>query len=241
MIKETNLGYLKDTYLFEDTTTYLKTEETERGKAIILDKTIFYPQGGGQPSDTGYIFTDTARFQVDFVSLDEQNTVYHFGEFEKGVFETGEKVTMKIDVEARKLHTRIHSAGHLIDCAVQNINTTLVPGKGFHFPSGPYVEYSGVIEDKESFKNDLQQEVDNLIIQKLPLHITTVTQEEIKQQKIQAPKNKETVRIVTFGQYHPCGCGGTHVNNSGDIINICIRKVPSKKGTVRVSYLVTDI
>lgn len=241
MTTKTNLHYLEDTYLSEDTATYLRIEESDHGKAVILDKTIFYPQGGGQPSDTGYISTDTARFRVDFVSLDEKGVVHHFGEFEKGIFDAGAKVTMKINAEERKKHARIHSAGHLIDCAVQNINTDLVPEKGFHFPTGPYVEYEGVIEDKESFKEQLQKEVNILISQNIPLHKKVVTQKEIEEQKIQAPKNKELVRIVAFGRYNPCGCGGTHVNSSSDIIHINIRKISSKKGLVRVSYLIDDI
>lgn len=59
-------------------------------------------------------------------------------------------MTCTIDGEFRKINARVHSAGHLLDMAMNRAGKTeLKPGKGYHFVEGPYVEYIGVIPDKE--------------------------------------------------------------------------------------------
>ena len=78
----TKLNYLDDTYLLESKATFIEIKENEKGKAVILDETIFYPQGGGQPADTGKIILDNNIFSVTDVRLDENGIVWHFGEFQ---------------------------------------------------------------------------------------------------------------------------------------------------------------
>jgi len=92
----TKLNYLEDTHLFEAEATFLETKNHEKGTAVILDGTIFYPQGGGQPADQGKISTPNATFTVNDVRLDEDGTVWHFGIFENGEFQKGEKIKHKV-------------------------------------------------------------------------------------------------------------------------------------------------
>jgi len=234
---KTDLLYLEDTYLFKGEATFLETRENEKGLAVVLDKTIFYPQGGGQPSDTGTIKSDSALFNVTFVGLDEEGVVWHFGVFEKGAFTKNEEVILEVDGEKRKLHARIHSAGHLIDCAIQDINVEIKPDKGFHFAEGPYIESVGEVENKEKFKEDIEQKVNELVQSGLKLNKEILSEDEAKNQCVEAPLGK-SVRMVGFKGYEACGCGGTHVTNSSEIGNITIRKVSSKKGKTKISYAV---
>lgn len=234
---KTELLYLEDTYLFKSTARFLELRENEKGKAVILDQTIFYPQGGGQPSDVGYIETDNALFRVTFVGLDPEGTVWHFGEFEKGSFQIGDEVSLCIDEEKRRLHARIHSAGHLLDCAIADLGVNVVPGKGFHFVEGPYIECDGVVENPDSFKAELEKRVNEIISQGIELKKEVLDEGEAKERGLVAPPGKG-VRIVGFGGYKPCGCGGTHVSNSADIKGVTVRKVSSKKGKTKISYSV---
>ena len=64
----TVLEYLDNTYLYQSTAKVVRVGEAEKGKYFVLDKTIFYPQGGGQPSDTGYVEASGENRQ--FISLD---------------------------------------------------------------------------------------------------------------------------------------------------------------------------
>ena len=81
---KTILLYLEDTYLFQETANIVESGKNENGKYIILDKTIFYPQGGGQPTDTGTIQNENAQFDVSMVRMDENGIVYHYGEYSMG-------------------------------------------------------------------------------------------------------------------------------------------------------------
>lgn len=234
---KTDLLYLKNTYLFNETAKFMEMRENEKGKAVILDRTIFYPQGGGQPTDTGHINSNNGVFKVKFVGLDHDGIVWHFGEFESGTFADKENVTLEIDKEKRKLHARIHSAGHLIDCVLQNMNVSIKPDKGFHFVDGSYIEGDGELDDKETFKVHLERKVNELVRQGLALNKEELSECEAKEKGIEAPPGKN-VRIVGFEGYDPCGCGGTHVSESKDIGHITIRKVSSKKGRVKISYSV---
>lgn len=214
----------------------LETQETERGTAIILDQTIFYPQGGGQSADTGKIISPNGAFVVTDVRMDENGTVYHFGSFGNGSFSTKEEVVLEIDKEKRQLHTRLHSAGHLIDVAVTKIGIPrLKPTKGYHFPQGSYVEYEGMLDDPTSWIEKLEEVVNILINEDLKVEKVDLAFEEAKAQGIWAPAGK-SVTVVSFEGSEGCGCGGTHVKNAKEIGKISIRKIKSKKGVTRISY-----
>lgn len=234
----TKLNYLNDTYLFESEAIFLELRENEKGKALILDETIFYPQGGGQPADTGEIISGDNIFTVSDVRLDEMGTVWHFGEFTNGEFNQGDTVILKIDKDRRILNARLHSAGHLLDCAISKMGIeNLKPSKGFHFPDGPYVEYEGTIEDPAELIPVLQKTLDELINQNLPVERNDLSPEEAQAKEIWAPAGK-AARVVNFTGFPICGCGGTHVNAASEIGKVIIKKMKSKQGNTKVAYLV---
>ena len=74
---DTELVYLKNTYEFETTAKLLKFDKDEKGTYLILDRTLFYPQGGGQPSDLGQILVKHLKFNITFVSFNN-GLVHHY-------------------------------------------------------------------------------------------------------------------------------------------------------------------
>ena len=144
----TELVYWEDTYLFvykEAVVTNIKQDNDKQ--VVILNKTIFHPQGGGQPSDTGNIISTSDpshRFNVTGCKLID-GEVHHYGNFEGKEYIIGEEVEQQIDENKRKLYAMLRSAGHLLDSAVKDLGLELVPTKGYHFPESPYVEYAGNI------------------------------------------------------------------------------------------------
>jgi Ser-tRNA(Ala) deacylase AlaX len=236
----TKLNYLNDTYLFESTAVFVEMKENEKGKAAILDETIFHPQGGGQPADRGEITSDHGVFLVNDVRLDETGTVWHLGEFKNGEFQKGEKVFLKVDRDRRILNAKLHSAGHLIDCAVLKMGMeNLRPTKGFHFPEGPSVEYDGVIENAAAIIPTLEVAVNDLIAQDIKLERKDLTFEEARAQNIFAPPGKPA-RVIYFTGFPVCGCGGTHVNRTSEIGKVTIRKIKSGKGITKIAYSVAS-
>lgn len=213
----TKLEYLNNPYLFESKSVFVEIKELNKGKAVILDKTIFYPQGGGQPADKGKIISNNVLFLVTDVRMDEEGQVWHFGEAEKGIFRKGEEATLRIEQDRRILNSRLHSAGHLLDCAVLQAGIkNLKPVKGFHFPEGPYVEYEGAIESPDEATAQLQKILDDLVSKNLKIEVSVLSSREAEKQGFNAFPGKP-VCLVRLEGFSACGCGGTHVNSSSEI------------------------
>ena len=221
----------------------LSVEEEEGKTIVLLEKTIFYPQGGGQPFDQGYMRSASAVFKVEEVRfLDGQ--VRHIGIFEQGTFSSGEIVQCEVDAERRLLHARLHSAGHVVDLALlafPHINWK--PGKGYHFPQGPYVEYIGEIGeagDMEAFKKSLEEKANEIVRNGDAVSIRFMPKEDMHTVCHNVPDylpEGKLARVVIYGA-EGISCGGTHVSNLSLIGPITIRKIKKEKDAIRVSYSV---
>ena len=237
---KTKLLYLED---FLALTADARVEQTteDGGKTVVmLDATIFYPQGGGQPYDTGVIESVAGKFIVEETRFAD-GTVKHIGHFEHGNFSIGEQVKLSVNEARRTLHSRLHSVGHVVDMAVVALGLPWTPGKGFHFPQGPYVEYAGSLEglDKEKIKLDLETLGKIFIAEDLETKILFPTPEEMARMMTRNPAaivpGDKLGRIVMFGEFG-VPCGGTHVKNLGEIGVITIRKIKAEGTNIRVGY-----
>lgn len=232
----TILKYLNDAYLFENKTKILRVEQIDGRTAIILDETICYPQGGGQPADNGVISSENGIFAVSDVRMNEEGIVYHFGTFEKGTFREGETVTIRIDEKRRILNAKLHSAAHLIDAAVEKTKLPIIAArKGYSFPDGPYVEYEGELTNPNEYIHILEAAVKELIALDIKVIVKYYSKEEALVKGFSAPRGK-TVRTISFAGYAEVGCGGTHVKSSKEIGEIIIRKISSKKSITKIGY-----
>jgi lysyl-tRNA synthetase, class II len=227
---QTELLSLENTYLFNCSAKVLETGEMDGKEFVILDRTIFYPQGGGQPSDTGVILTETTGFAVSKCQIIEDKC-YHFGEYVSGELNTGDTVEVDIDAKKRRLNARVHTAGHLLTEALHNIGINLNSIKGYHFPEGPYVEYSGKIESSPELIKNFEKELMRLISanSKISYSLDFETISHGQPQRTLHIEN-QTDRL----------CGGTHVQNLSEIGSIKIRKIKNNtsKGTVQIGYSV---
>eukprot|EP01069_Polyplicarium_translucidae_P001418 Polyplicarium_translucidae@DN1655_c0_g1_i2.p2 len=122
----------------------VEMSENDAGHVAILSSTIFYPQSGGQPSDTGsLVFESGTVFRVKKAVLGRLDGVVSIhGELDGPVPPAGTPIARQdVDEVPRKLNTRLHSGGHLLDAAVERLGLEWEPGRGYHFPDGPYNEY----------------------------------------------------------------------------------------------------
>lgn len=239
---ETVLTYLEDSYLFESTAKVQEVRPSEDELTIIiLDQTIFYPQGGGQPYDLGTITAENGKFNVQQVRFTDMQ-VLHIGAFTEGNFEAGNTVTLRIDEGRRRELSRIHSAGHLVDVAMYNLDFKFPPTKGYHFPDSPYVEYDGIIEpeEREGAKKRLTVELARLVNEAEEVKTKIVsTKEELKPLCEFIPDylpEGKPIRVVTVAQNFGCPCGGTHVKNLRELGTVTISKIKAKNGKTRISY-----
>lgn len=233
--------YLSDSYNFTSSANVVKTVQLQDGRiSVILNKTIFYPQGGGQPYDTGVIQSSAGKFIVRETRFSE-GIVFHIGEFENGSFTENEKVELFVNSERRLLHCRLHTAGHLVDVAMINLGYKMPPTKGYHFADGPYVEYAGDIppEARNELCLKLEEEMKRLISAATEVKNFMVENKDDLHKYCDfvpgyIPKDKP-VRIVTVAGYN-CPCGGTHVKNLHELGEVKVTKIKVKSGNVRVSY-----
>eukprot|EP01080_Neovahlkampfia_damariscottae_P005325 gene5325-9135_t len=216
------LLFLKDPYLMETKTKLADIIDVDvKKKILVVEETIFHPQGGGQPSDVGTIQTnDNIIFKVE-KATQKDGIVHHLGEFlGDSTFKINDEVQLKIDKDVRITNLKLHSAGHLIDVAIRNIGyTEWITTKGYHFPSGAYDEYNmngqDLKTDKEEFMNILQKECDRLL--NCDMEVLDQFYEYDSIEKIigktpdYLPKN-QPVRMVTYGGKNGiiCPCSGTH-------------------------------
>ena len=143
LYKPTELMYMSDMFQLEVEAKIIDIVQWPDDRvALIIDRTIFYPQGGGQPYDIGSIDSATAHFNVEEVRF-KDGIVYHIGMIEKGSLHKGDDAILRVDQERRMYNSRNHTSGHVVDIAMSNIGMNLTPGRGYHFPQGAYVEYLG--------------------------------------------------------------------------------------------------
>ncbi len=240
----TALAYLNDATLVTATSSVLEVVEQDDKVGVLLDSTIFYPQGGGQPYDQGTMECDGKIFQVHEVRFYD-GEVYHYGTFDGARFEAGNQVTLKVDAARRTLHSKIHTAGHLVDVAMMNVGYDFEPTKGYHFPDSPYVEYNGVIEpeQREAAKQQLNNALAKLIASNETVqHKVVNTKAELEPLCPFVPDyipEGKPIRVVTVAQNIGCPCGGTHVKQLSELNTITVHKIKAKNGHTRISYTTT--
>jgi Ser-tRNA(Ala) deacylase AlaX len=234
----TILRYLDDSELYEYAAQIVNMTIDGTSVEITLDETIFYPQGGGQPTDKGSISTAGGKAEVTRVSFVD-GEVIHSGSLLAGQLAAGEPVNLRIDAARRRLHAHLHTGGHLVMTAVDRL-IGLPATKGYHFPDGPYVEFEGSVapEERESVLVAVQGELDRLVEEDSEVTDRYDTVENLRASGVyipaQIPEGKPTRVVVTSGYQSPCG--GTHVKRLGELAGLQAKGVKTKSGKTRVSY-----
>lgn len=245
----TQLAYLENFDVVACSGKVTSIESTEDSRiGVQLDKTCFYPRGGGQDWDEGTIANEDglAAFMVQEVRLDENGIVHHIGVYQSGELEVGNQVNCSVDARRRGINTRLHSAGHLVDMAVDRLGLSWVAGKGAHYPHMSFVEYDAEVipEEVEAVQKDIERTANEIIAKGSKNEIRFMSVSEMHAVCKHVPENIPTnkpARVVVYGEAFGIPCGGTHVKNVHDIGRIKITKVKSKKGVTKVSYTVEGI
>ena len=188
---------------------------------IVLDKTPFYAEMGGQIADTGVILVGHSRFQVTDVQKDKGGKYLHHGKMVSGSIKVEDEVLASIDVERRKAIMRAHTATHLLQKALQT-----VLGDHVH-QAGSYVEpdhlrfdfthYSALTSEELAKVNTLVQ---NAILEGYSVDVQEMSIEEAKASGATAlfsEKYGDVVRVVNMGGYSVELCGGTHLDNTAKV------------------------
>jgi Ser-tRNA(Ala) deacylase AlaX len=229
----------------DGSSTVQAVRHTEDGRTeILLDRTPFYARGGGQDWDTGTVAALNAIFVVDEVRLDGFGVVHHIGSAANGQIAVGDVVTCRVDQVRRALNTRLHSGGHILDMAVDELGLPWTPGKGAHYPHMTFVEYASdfTTEQAAEVAIDIESIARRLISDDRPNAIAFMPvsrmYEVCRHVPANLPDNKPS-RVVIYGETFGVPCGGTHVRSTGAIGEFAVTKVKQKQGNVKISYTVS--
>ena len=188
---------------------------------IVLDKTPFYAEMGGQTADHGLILMGESRFVVKDVQKDKSGKYLHTGIMKSGTIKVDDVVLASIDVDRRKAIMRAHSATHLLQKALKS-----VLGDHVH-QAGSYVEPDRLRFDFTHYAAMTPEElakvdsaVQNAIMEGYNVDVREMPIDEAKKLGAMAlfsEKYGDTVRVVNMGGYSIEFCGGTHLDNTAKV------------------------
>ncbi|WP_027243794.1 alanyl-tRNA editing protein [Leisingera daeponensis] len=214
--------------------------QTDQG-GIILDRTLFYATGGGQPGDSGKLLWAEGQCSIATTTKGEDGAVVLVPAEGSALPPVGATVTQVLDWDRRYGHMRVHTALHLLSVVVplEVTGGSISDGKGrldFNMPEAP--------EDKQALQDQLQALIDR------DLEVTEdwITDAEldanpqlVKTMSVAPPRGAGQVRLVRIGteeeQIDLQPCGGTHVRRTGEIGKIRLGKVEKKGKQNRRVYL----
>lgn len=233
--------YLDDSYLKEMDASILEVASEGEGRyRLILDKTVFYPMGGGQATDQGTLKNETGQYEV-YQVMNKDGEIWHYVKSPTAL-QIGDVVHGAINWERRYKNMKLHSAGHIIDFAMFVLGyspITLVPIKADH-DKNPHIVYQGV--SHEEIQKNLEEKVKGLVKDKLVFSWYFQPLEELQKDAIYLqpglPTNKplRTLRLEGIGAVAD---GGTQVKNTSEVENIHIIGVEEKEGNTIIKYSLT--
>lgn len=188
---------------------------------IVIDKTVFYPEMGGQIGDKGIIEGRNGKAYVVNTKKNVSGKIIHYVEVKEGSFSAGEEVNLFVEKQRRSFIAKNHTATHMLQAALKEI-----VGSHVH-QSGSYVDNERLRFDFTHFQalsSEELQKVEDLVNEKIMevanVETNLMTIEEAKESGATAlfdEKYGDKVRVVAAGEFSKELCGGTHVSNVGEI------------------------
>lgn len=219
---------------------------------VVLDKTPFYAQSGGQVGDSGVIKNgEDNAFIVADTAKNADSVYLHKGEVSRGIISVGDSVFVSINAARRKSIMRNHTAAHLLQAALRQVLGTHVE------QAGQLVNETEVRFDFTHFNPMTTQEIAKveMLVNKFILSASSVTMQEMPIEEAKkmgammlfGEKYGDIVRVVKAGDFSTEFCGGTHVANSGEIglfkivseasVAAGVRRITAYTGLASLAYL----
>lgn len=219
--------FYQDSHIAEFEAEVLSCTAAGAGYEIELDRTAFFPEGGGQYADTGVL----GRVRVTDVQ-ERDGRVLHMTD---GPLDAGMRVTGRIDWEERFMKMQQHSGEHIVSGLVHarfGYNNV-----GFHLGTEDCtMDFSGVLTDEQLM--EIEREANRAVWKDLEIETLYPTEEELKKLQYRSKIEIEgQVRIIVVPGYDVCACCAPHVKRTGEIGLIKLTHMQHYKGGVRVTML----
>ena len=230
----TKLLYLEQTlaHIAEARCHVVEVIETDKGTAIVLDQTPFYPEGGGQPADHGQI----GNFRViDVQTVDGKILHYLDQPFIDQPLDQTASLLCTVDTDRRRDLTEQHSGQHLLSAVLhRDFDAKTI---GFHLSE----TYTSIDIDKklspESFEL-VEKTCLELISKGMKISAVYPSDEELEQLPLRKqPKVEDNIRIIVIEGLDHSPCGGTHASHTSEILGLKITKLDNYKGGTRIEFV----
>lgn len=216
--------YYQDSHLLSFDAKVLSCMQAQNGWEVILDATAFFPEGGGQASDTG-----TLGGVHVLSSKEVGQTVVHLC---SGALDAGASVHGCVDAEPRMIRMQMHSGEHIVSGLIHK--RFGFHNVGFHMNLERIViDFDGVVPNDAVA--EIEEEANRMVWQNIPLHIRTPAEEELQKLNYRTKRALPwPVRIVEIPGADICACCGTHVKSTGEIGMIKIFSSIAFRGGTRM-------
>ncbi|MEE9612523.1 MAG: alanine--tRNA ligase-related protein, partial [Desulfatiglandales bacterium] len=219
---------------------------------VILDRTPFYGQAGGQVGDTGWLLHDGMRLQVTDTLKFNQHFIIHQGKMEEGTLSLGDEVEAEVEGGKRKATARNHSATHLLHAALREVLGDHVKQAGsLVAPKRLRFDFSHFAQVGQERLKEVEALVNRHIRENLPVSTEEMSREEAMKTgaiAIFEERYGEKVRLVRVGDGISMElCGGTHTSRTGDIgffkivsesaVGANLRRIEALTGEAAVEYV----
>ena len=189
---------------------------------IMLDRTPFYAEGGGQLADNGVIkLANGAVVKIEDVQTPVPGLFVHRGTVVSGVVKSGEAVVAEIDLQRRLAISRAHTATHMVHKAFREaLGETATQAGSENAPGRFRFDFPSTSAVPTSVLNDVESRVNELLIADLQVSAQVMTQDAARAMGATAlfgEKYGDQVRVVSVGDWAKELCGGTHVSRSGQL------------------------
>jgi alanyl-tRNA synthetase len=232
--------YYHDSFLYDFDAEVRDVADSPR-PALILDRTAFYPTSGGQIHDTGWLTSGSDKLRVTEVADTEDGRVVHYFEaerdFDKGSLKPGTRVRGQVDPTRRRDHMQQHSGQHVLSAAF--IRLFNMPTVSFHMTD----DYCSIDLDTPTLTKEQVESAERLaneiILENRSVDIRYMTREEAGKLGLRKlpPTERDELRIIDIRDFDLTACGGTHVNQTGQIAGILLRKTEKVRQGCRVEFV----
>ncbi len=205
--------------------------------SIILDKTPFYAEKGGQVGDKGTVKNDNFEFLVEDTQMPINGLIMHIGKIEAGNVKIGDTIKAFVDVERRTAIMRAHTSVHILQAILRKTFGENIRQQGSAVHPDEFrfdFNFSNRIDEKALL--NIENEINRIILRGIPISVKEMPIEQAKKTGALAffgEKYGDTVRVVEIPGISKEFCGGTHVSNTSDILLVALISFKSVASGIR--------
>jgi len=228
--------YYHDAFLYDFEAEVRELPNAPR-PAVILDRSAFYPTSGGQIFDQGVIETENEKLKVVEVADAEDGRVLHYLEAPPKQIKPGTKVRGQIERTRRRDHMQQHTGQHVLSAAFVRLFNK--PTVSFHMGD----DYCSIDLDTPSITKeqieDAERLANEIILENRTVQVRFVTRDEAGKLGLRKlpPAERDELRLIDIDDFDLSACGGTHVNQTGQIGCILLRKTEKVRQGWRVDFI----